>query len=264
MASCLIVVCALQQGGSVLALTVIALLRAPPITPRHNKAPQTCRTELTSTCLPRRQLSLHASSILTTANNNEPHKCRRVGPSKYITQLADVEQPMVAFKDYKVNISEIVEEIHGESQERTVGNYETSVQCVQDVLLHNVLCVTLNSSEVYALDMTAAQHGWHESAVMPGPTFFEKKVEIIQEIRNFRETARVLKAEAEAAGGQGINEHMEEGVNNDLREYQRNDTAFEAMLRCSEEELMSKQHLLLGFMNERMSIFKVDVIKVES
>lgn len=57
---------------------------------------------------------------------------------------------------------------------------------------------------------------------------------------------------------------MEEGVNNDLREYQRNDTACEAMLRCSGEEFMSKQHLLLGFMNERMSIFKVDVIKVES
>ncbi len=33
--------------------------------------------------------------------------------------------------------------------------------------LHNVLRITLLNKEVYAFDMTAAQYGWHDSAVMP-------------------------------------------------------------------------------------------------
>ena len=48
---------------------------------------------------------------------------------------------------------------------------------------HNVLRVTLSNNEVYALDITAAQYGWHESAVMPWPASFEQRVEVINEVR---------------------------------------------------------------------------------
>ena len=133
--------------------------------------------------------------------------------------------------------------------------------------LNNVLRATLINNEVYALDMTAAQYGWHEFAVMPWPTSSEEKVDIMEEVLKVGETARALNAEAQAASGgrivhQGINEQMEEGFDRDLGEWQRNNTSFKAML-CSEEALKTKQHSLLGFMDERMSKFHVDLIRVQ-
>ena len=50
---------------------------------------------------------------------------------------------------------------------------------------------------------------------------------------------------------------MENGFNGNLREWQRDNISFRAMLKSSEEEFKTKQDSLLGFMNERMSKLKV-------
>lgn len=47
---------------------------------------------------------------------------------------------------------------------------------------------------------------------MSWPTFFEKRVDIIKEVRNFRGAARVLKAEAQAAAGGYVRLQRIEGV----------------------------------------------------
>lgn len=165
--------------------------------------------------------------------------------------------------DWTVDMDSEVDEVTAivKNKQLLIGKLRGYVTVVSSS--HNVLRVTLTNSEIYALDITAAQYGWHESAVMPWPTFFEQRVKVINEIRNFGETKRVLKAEAQAAGRarifcQRIREYMEKGFNNNLSEWQRNNISFKAMPRCSEEEFKIKQDSLLGFMDDRMSTSKVE------
>ncbi len=140
---------------------------------------------------------------------------------------------------------------------------------VKRFISHNVLRVTLRNSEVYALDMTAAQYGWHGSAVMPWRTFCDERVERINEVRSFGKTAETLRAAAQVAGGghgiyQWWNENQTENVNRGLGIWQQeNFTSLKDMLRCSEEEFKTKQDSFLGYMRELMSTFKVDIHKVE-
>lgn len=61
-----------------------------------------------------------------------------------------------------------------------------------------------------------------------------------------------------------IEEHVEDGLNRDLREWRRNTIASVAMLRCDGEEFKTRLDSLLGIMDERMARFKVDIMEGES
>lgn len=123
--------------------------------------------------------------------------------------------------------------------------------------LHNVLRVTLNNDEVYALDITGAQFGWRGSTVMPWSTFLENRVDIVKEVRKFGETARIEKAEAQLAGEyrisiHHINEHIEIHLHDFLRHWQMGNASLSSMLRCSAEDFKPKQDSLLRFMEDCM------------
>ena len=132
--------------------------------------------------------------------------------------------------------------------------------------MHNVLRVTLRNSEVCTLDMTAAQYGWHGSAVMPWQRFCgEHGVERIYEVRSLGKTAEKLRAAAQVVGGnreiyQGWNEVHAENVNRGLSIWQQaSGTSLKDMLRFSYEEFKTKQDSLLGYMRELISSFEVNI-----
>ncbi|KAL8726730.1 MAG: hypothetical protein Q9166_006525 [cf. Caloplaca sp. 2 TL-2023] len=125
---------------------------------------------------------------------------------------------------------------------------------------HDVFRITLSNKQSYALDLTAAQYGWHGSATMPWPTFEQERLDTIGEVRKMGETAKTLRADIEAGDRarkqhQDVLEGMKEGFDHYLREWQRQNISFKALLRCSEAEFKSKQDLLLDFMDKR--IFKL-------
>lgn len=130
------------------------------------------------------------------------------------------------------------------------------------VYAHNVLRVTMNNGETYALDMTGAQFGWYGSTVMPWATFCDERVELIKNVRKFGETARVMKAEAKEAGWiriliHKINEYIAEGFGRQLRQWKEHNGSFKAVLRWSQDEFQAKQDTLFGFMDDSMPIFRV-------
>ncbi len=111
--------------------------------------------------------------------------------------------------------------------------------------------------QVYALDITGAQFGWHGSTVMPWTSFSKNRVDIVKEVHDFRETARINHVEAQAAGVLRINiqhiiEQIELHLSHYLNQWQIENVSLKAMLRCSEEEFKPKQDSLLRFMEARM------------
>ncbi|KAL8741934.1 MAG: hypothetical protein Q9184_008326 [Pyrenodesmia sp. 2 TL-2023] len=86
-----------------------------------------------------------------------------------------------------------------------IARWEDLVPLIPDV--HDVLRIVLPNAEILALDLTAAQYGWHESSVMPWDKFMEQRVKEVYRVREFRETTRLLRAEAVAAGSPYIRLH---------------------------------------------------------
>lgn len=132
--------------------------------------------------------------------------------------------------------------------------------------LHNVLRVTLTNGEVYALDLTGPQFGWHGSSVLPWSLFLEGRVDIVKEVCKFGETARVIKEEAQAAGVarmnmHHINEQIAIHLDHYLKQWQRDNASLKAMLRWSEEEFRPKQDLLLRSMEDRMREVRAYALK---
>lgn len=132
--------------------------------------------------------------------------------------------------------------------------------------LHNVLRVTLSNGEVYALDMTGPQFGWHGSSILPWSAFVKDRVDNIKEIRNFGETARIIREEAQVTGVariniHHINEQIELHLNHHLKQWQKDNVSLKAMLRWSEEDFKPKQDLLLRFMGDRMLEVRIYALK---
>ena len=123
--------------------------------------------------------------------------------------------------------------------------------------LHNVLRVTLTNGEVYALDLTGPQFGWHGSTVMPWSAFSKNRVDIVKEVRHFGKTARIIKEEAQVAGVaqvnmHDINEQMAIRLDHCLKHWQKDNVSLKAMLRCSEEEFRPKQDSMFEHVEARM------------
>ena len=94
---------------------------------------------------------------------------------------------------------------------------------------------------------------------MPWPRFWRKESRDRSEVRGFGgegtsvERGRLGGWLAGRGGGVSwfkgwIEEHVEDGLNRDLREWRRNTIASVAMLRCDGEEFKTRQDSLLGVM----------------
>lgn len=146
-----------------------------------------------------------------------------------------------------------------------VVRWERLVPLIPDV--HDVLRVALPNHETYALDLTGAQYGWHDSAVMPWEIFMEQRAKEIEGTRFFGKTTRVLRAEAEAAASNYVRlhrvwlEHMLKAFNNDLTDWQQDNVSFKILLRCSEEEFQRRLSSLMAFMEERTSELTLEANK---
>ncbi|KAL8817454.1 MAG: hypothetical protein Q9223_003721 [Gallowayella weberi] len=123
---------------------------------------------------------------------------------------------------------------------------------------HSVFKISLSKKEVYVMDLTAAQYGWQDSAVLPWPIFEAERLDTTLEVREVGATSRILRADTRAAGKnmerhQDAMDSAKEGFNHYLQEWQRQHISFKTLVRCSEEEFRAKQDSLLVFMTKGMT-----------
>ncbi|KAL8865250.1 MAG: hypothetical protein Q9174_006988, partial [Haloplaca sp. 1 TL-2023] len=122
---------------------------------------------------------------------------------------------------------------------------------------HRVLKITLPNEDSYAFDFPGAQYGWYGPAVVPWAMFEKERLASVLEDREFgwtlKDSLDAFDAGSEDKEISMVLVSLQKCFIDGIATWQQQNSSFQELVACSEEDYRNKEKRLLHFMEKCMS-----------